>query len=483
MNVLPNSWVVVKLDEACKIILGQSPPSNTYNTKRNGLPFFQGKAEFTDLHPIPEKWCHAPKKIAEKNDVLLSVRAPVGATNIANQKCCIGRGLAAIRYPPNHKFLYLFFKKIEKELDEKGTGTTFKAISGAVLREVQFPLPPLPEQHRIVDKIEELFSELDNGVANLKKGLAQLKVYRQAVLKAAFEGKLTEQWRREQSDVERRTSNVERRTSAAELLGQIQAERQRQYEQQLAEWKQAVAVWEAGGKQGRKPSKPARPKAYPPLTAAELEGLPGLPEGWMWVRINDVCTCLDSMRVPINKKERQKRSGKIPYYGANGQVGWIDDYLFDEDLILVVEDETFIGREKPFSYKISGKSWVNNHAHVLRSNSQVNVDYLNYSLAYYPFTPLTTGTTGRKKLTQIALMNAPFKLCSEAEQHQIVQAIESRLSVCDHLEQEIERALLQSEALRQSILKKAFEGRLVPQDPGDEPAGELLRRIKLYQAK
>ncbi len=211
MNVLPNSWVVVKLDEACKIILGQSPPSNTYNTKRNGLPFFQGKAEFTDLHPIPEKWCHAPKKIAEKNDVLLSVRAPVGATNIANQKCCIGRGLAAIRYPPNHKFLYLFFKKIEKELDEKGTGTTFKAISGAVLREVQFPLPPLPEQHRIVDKIEELFSELDNGVANLKKGLAQLKVYRQAVLKAAFEGKLTEQWRREQSDVERRTSNVGRR--------------------------------------------------------------------------------------------------------------------------------------------------------------------------------------------------------------------------------------------------------------------------------
>ena len=96
-NKIPKHWQVKKLGEVCKIILGQSPPSDTYNTTGTGLPFFQGKAEFTELYPIVEKWCSSPNKIAEPNDILLSVRAPVGALNIANQKCCIGRGLAAIR--------------------------------------------------------------------------------------------------------------------------------------------------------------------------------------------------------------------------------------------------------------------------------------------------------------------------------------------------------------------------------------------------
>ena len=95
---LPKGWKIVKLGDLCDIVMGQSPPSSTYNSDGIGLPFFQGKAEFTELYPLTKKWCSEPKKIAELNDILLSVRAPVGDTNIANQKCCIGRGLAAIRY-------------------------------------------------------------------------------------------------------------------------------------------------------------------------------------------------------------------------------------------------------------------------------------------------------------------------------------------------------------------------------------------------
>src|SRR5690348_4170869 len=132
MNQLPKDWKCVNLGEECTIIMGQSPPSTTYNNDGIGLPFFQGKAEFTELHPTVKKWCNAPNKIAEPNDILLSVRAPVGTTNIANKKCCIGRGLAAIRYE-NYKYIFYFLRSRQQELDSKGTGTTFRAISGETL--------------------------------------------------------------------------------------------------------------------------------------------------------------------------------------------------------------------------------------------------------------------------------------------------------------------------------------------------------------
>ena len=94
---LPEGWIIKKLDDACNIIMGQSPPGNTYNKDKSGLPFFQGKAEFGVRYPTVVKWCSKPKKVAYKNDVLISVRAPVGPTNIASSDCCIGRGLAVIR--------------------------------------------------------------------------------------------------------------------------------------------------------------------------------------------------------------------------------------------------------------------------------------------------------------------------------------------------------------------------------------------------
>ncbi len=186
-----------------------------------------------------------------------------------------------------------------------------------------------------------------------------------------------------------------------------------------------------------------------------------LPKGWKWEKIQDVTFSLDNKRKPINKEERLKRKGNIPYYGANGQVGWIDDFIFDEPLVCVVEDETFTGREIPFSYKIIGKTWVNNHAHVLKTKEVLDIDFLNYQLYYYPFLKLTTGTTGRKKLTKNALMNAPIKVCTKAEQLIIVQAIQTRLSVVEKMDESITQSLQQAEALRQSTLKKAFAGELI----------------------
>lgn len=178
-----------KLKDCCTIIAGQSPESKYYNTEGIGIPFFQGKADFGALYPEIRVYCSQPTKIAEKDDILLSVRAPVGPTNLAPCCVCIGRGLTAIRPSEklNLKYLLYFFRYFEAQLQKKGTGTTFKAITQDIIKNLEVPVPAISEQKRIVAHIEELFSHLDRGVEKLKKVKQQLAVYRQAVLKEAFD--------------------------------------------------------------------------------------------------------------------------------------------------------------------------------------------------------------------------------------------------------------------------------------------------------
>lgn len=173
--------------------------------------------------------------------------------------------------------------------------------------------------------------------------------------------------------------------------------------------------------------------------------------------VADVAVSLDNMREPVNKTERAKRVGTIPYLGANGQTGWIDEARFDEELVLVVEDETFVGRKLPFSYYFSGKCWVNNHTHVLRARRDaVLPKYLNLALSYYPFIPLTTGSTGRRKLTKAALMSAPIVLPDLATQQRIVTEVDRRLSIGREVEAEVDANLKRAQALRQAILATVF---------------------------
>lgn len=173
--------------------------------------------------------------------------------------------------------------------------------------------------------------------------------------------------------------------------------------------------------------------------------------------ISDVAISLDNMRKPVNKAERATRPGNIPYLGANGQTGWIDDHLFNEEIVLVVEDETFVGRTAPFSYYFAEKCWVNNHTHVLRARPEVvSPKYLNLALSYYPFTPMTTGSTGRRKLTKGALMAAPIVVPSVSQQTEIVSEVERRLSLTSGVLAEVEKNLQRAEKLRQSVLANAF---------------------------
>ncbi len=155
---LPENWRVVNLIEIADIVMGQSPISESYNSQGKGLPFFQGKSEFGEKYPTVVKWCDQPSKIAEVNDVLFSVRAPVGAVNIANTICCIGRGLAAIRCKSEYvliEYLYSFLKFAESYLSLVGQGSTFAAISGKELQKILITLPPLEEQQYIVEILQQ----------------------------------------------------------------------------------------------------------------------------------------------------------------------------------------------------------------------------------------------------------------------------------------------------------------------------------------
>ena len=148
------------LKDIATITMGQSPDSSSYNEEKNGIPFYQGNADFGELNPIARVWCSNPKKKAKKNDILISVRAPIGALNIATEECCIGRGLAAITIENDFERNYVFhlLKARNRELNNMGTGSTFKAISKSVLEEIQVPIISEKEQEivmKLMDIIEE----------------------------------------------------------------------------------------------------------------------------------------------------------------------------------------------------------------------------------------------------------------------------------------------------------------------------------------
>ena len=178
---IPKEWEVKELNEVAEIILGQSPDSSTYNEVGDGIPFFQGKTEFGYLYPVVKKWCSRPKKIAEIDDILISVRAPVGDVNINNVKACIGRGLAAIRKTEklNERYLFYFLKKNSAVFEKLSQGSTFTAINGDDLKCLKIPVPTIQEQERIamiLTKVDDEIIKLDSIVIKmqeLKKALMQ----------------------------------------------------------------------------------------------------------------------------------------------------------------------------------------------------------------------------------------------------------------------------------------------------------------------
>ncbi|XYH97538.1 restriction endonuclease subunit S [Sorangium sp. So ce1128] len=348
----------------------------------------------------------------------------------------------------------------EAIIDSATSATGLYTLSISKVETLPIPVPPQAEQRRIVAKLETLTTKSRRAKEALDAIPALLERFRQSVLAAAFRGDLTADWREKNPDVE----------PAEELLKRIRAERRRRWEEAELAKMRAKGKVPGDDRWKERYEEPAKPDF--------THGTGALPQSWTWASVNDVSECLDSMRVPVNRADREKRSGAYPYYGANGQVGTIDRHLFDEELILVTEDETFYGRTKPIAYRVSGKCWVNNHAHVLRPAPTVPVDYLWRVLMHYPVEPWLSGTTGRAKLTQAALNSLPIPLAPLAEMQKIVAMLASRLGTAERIRGTVAALTPAIAELDRVVLAKAFRGELVPQDPNDEPASALLERIR-----
>lgn len=153
----------VRLKEICHINMGQSPSSDSYNNKGRGLPFFQGNADFGAVNPIPRTWCDSPKKTASSGEILISVRAPIGAINIANERCCIGRGLAGIAVDESKalsNYVVHALRAARQSLEKLGTGSTFKAINKSVLSEFEIPIYELQQQQLICTQFDSVEAEI-----------------------------------------------------------------------------------------------------------------------------------------------------------------------------------------------------------------------------------------------------------------------------------------------------------------------------------
>ncbi len=188
---LPKGWEIKKLGEVCEIIAGQSPESKYYNDKKEGLPFYQGKKEFTEKYiGKPTKWTTKITKEANQGDILMSVRAPVGPVNFATQRICIGRGLASIRAGKSidEEFLFNFLLKYKDEI-VGNTGAVFNSINKTQIETIQISIPPLPEQKRIVAKLDKAFAAIEKASTNAEKNLKNAKELFESYLNGVFENK------------------------------------------------------------------------------------------------------------------------------------------------------------------------------------------------------------------------------------------------------------------------------------------------------
>ena len=342
----------------------------------------------------------------------------------------------------------LGFLKTPEFMSEGATQMTgsvgHKRVPKDFLLDSQLPLAPLAEQKRIAEKLEAVLGRVDACRARLDRVPALLKRFRQSVLAAATSGQLTEDWREKNSKTEA-VSDVQR--EIAELM------------------------------EARRIAPTAKVKFKEPVSPDMTHWKTEIPSSWALVSVSAFAECLDSIRVPVKRDKRSSTQGLYPYYGANGEVDRVDEYLFDDELVLVTEDETFYGREKPIAYRSSGKCWVNNHAHVLKAADKESCDYLCFALMYYEIIPWLTGTTGRAKLTQGVLNALPMAVPPKTELIEIVRRVEALFAFADRIEARLSSAQKTVERLTPAVLAKAFRGHLVPQDPNDEPASALLERI------
>jgi len=397
------------------------------------------------------------------------------AQGLLNQRVC--------KITPNERFfsgrlLELTLPGYLTAINAQTSSVTVKHLSSRSIEEIELPLPPLGEQMRIVEKLEELLSDLDAGVAELRAAQKKLAQYRQSLLKAAVEGSLTADWRKNQAGAAFE--------SGAELLARVLRERRARWEaRQLAKFKE----------QGKTPPKDWQVK-YPPPIAPDVNGLPASPEGWVWAS-------LDQLSEFITSGSR----GWADYYAEQGATfirsqninkDWLDlsDIAFVNpppssegartlvrtgDLLLTITGAN-VGKSARVDIDVE-EAYVSQHVALIR--------LIDAGLGAYLHLFLTADTGGRGQLSKEAygagkpglnlqqVGSVAVPLPGEQELAALMQAVSVQFRATRAQAIAIAHGLKQCAAQRKNILQEAFSGKLVPQEPADEPASVLLERIRI----
>lgn len=458
------SKVLAKLGDIAITEKGKKP-NILINEKKNGyIPYIDIKAfekklfrNFTDGFGC---------RLCIEGDVLIVWDGSRSGLVGRAYKGALGSTISKVRIPLiNNNYLYYFLKGKYTILNTRTKGTGTPHVDPEILWNFDFPIVSNIEQNRIVEKIEELFSDLDKATEDLKKTQEQLKIYRQAVLKAVFEGKLTEEWRKKNNP-----------KSTKILLQKIAEDKKNQVSENYNR---------------RKINKDNH------IFEEELNNFSSIPNTWKWTKINDISYDIQygyTEAASINPigprflritdiQNNKVKWNKVPYCKINNIEK--EKYILKNGDILFARTGATVGK----SYLIKGLIPESIFASYLirlklsKLVNKLNVFYFFQSLIYWKQIKSRQVGTGQPNFNGTKLGQLMIPLCTYEEQEQMVQEIESRLSVCDKLDETVQQSLEKIEYLRQSILKKAFEGKLVPQDPNDEPAEMLLERIKQEKEK
>ena len=414
-----------------------------------------------------------------KGTVLFSSRAPIGYVAIAANPTSTNQGFKNFVLSggilPDYVYYYL---KAAKELAVAlASGTTFLEISGAKAKQIPFPLAPSGEQSRIVAEIEKQLTRLDAAVAALKRVQANLKRYRAAVLKAACEGRLVP------TEAELARKEGRGYETGEQLLARIVKERRAKWEaDQLAKMQAS----------GKPPNSDDWKKNYKEPDRPDTANLPPLPEGWVWASFGQVFGVF--VGATPSRAKPEYWHGSIPWV-SSGEVGFCriqqtreqitDLGLANASTLLHPPGTVLLGMIG--EGKTRGQVAIlditacnnQNSAAIRVSGTGIPAEYVyRYLEGQYEKTRTLGSGNNQPALNRTRVEQMVFPLAPLSEEHRIVSELESKLSLIDALKREAERALPRSERLRQSILKRAFEGKLVPQDPNDEPASALLERIR-----
>ena len=397
--------------------------------------------------------------------VLFSSRAPIGYVAIASQPVTTNQGFKSFVLPDeiDPSYAYYYLQTASELVESLSGGTTFKEISGANAARIRFAIAPIPEQRRIVAEIEKQFTRLDAAVAALRRTLANLKRYRASVLREACSGELVpteaELARAEGRDYEQ----------AGVLLERILAERR--------------AHWDAQEKRRGKYKEPAAP---------DVSDLPTLPEGW----VNS--TMGQCFEVYVGATPRRNRED---YWG--GEIAWVSSSEVAFNRITATRETITAAGYDNASVNLHPKGTVllgmigegktrgqvaildipacNSQNSAALRVSEVGLPpgfVFYYLMGQYEATRRIGSGNNQPALNKSRVQEIVLPLPPLAEQHRIVAEVERRLSVIQQTETAVEASLRRAERLRQSILKRAFCGELVPRDPDDEPASVLLERIR-----